>query len=250
MKLPRCSSLTEASIFSHLACLNRQTTSQKQPRGVHVSNLRVTYETVRCLLFWICLDMLAMVVSESSFGAYVCLTRPAGSTATSALVDVSVFMSNSPIEQELSICKTTRLFVGSSPLSCGLKPSFTKICKLAIFCFAKPPYRRVSHGLGLPANAILFLPFVKGNQKLRNTSAPTVSIAHQTDFPSITPDVFCTISFNAFREFCCKKKNKKTWRWLATQDHAKLVYSDFRGLHFRRVVGGHTTSHRRGQEIV
>ena len=27
--------------------------------------------------FWICLDMLAMVVSESSFGAYVCLTRPA-----------------------------------------------------------------------------------------------------------------------------------------------------------------------------
>ena len=125
--------------------------------------------------------MLAMVVSESSFGAYVCLTRPAGSTATSALVDVSVFMSNSPIEQELSICKTTRLFVGSSPLSCGLKPSFTKICKLEIFCFAKPPYRRVSHGLGLPANAILFLPFVKGNQKLRNTSAPTVSIAHQTD---------------------------------------------------------------------
>ena len=78
MKLPRCSSLTEASVFSHLACLNRQTTSQKQPRGVHVSNLRVTYETVRCLLFGICLDMLAMVVSESSFGAYVCLTRPAG----------------------------------------------------------------------------------------------------------------------------------------------------------------------------
>ena len=36
-------------------------------------------------------------------------------------------------------------------------------------------YRRVSHGLGWPANAILFLPFVKFNQKLRNTSAPTAS---------------------------------------------------------------------------
>ena len=43
-------------------------------------------------------------------------------------------------------------------------------------------YRRVSHGLGWPANAILFLPSVKGNQKLRDTSAPTASnIAHQTN---------------------------------------------------------------------
>ena len=43
-------------------------------------------------------------------------------------------------------------------------------------------YRRVSHGLGWPANAILFLPSLKGNQKLRNTSAPTASnIAHQTN---------------------------------------------------------------------
>ena len=25
----------------------------------------------------------------------------------------------------------------------------------------------------------------------------------------------------AFRQFCCKKKK---WRWLATQNHAKLVY--------------------------
>ena len=39
--------------------------------------------------------------------------------------------------------------------------------------------RRVSHGLGWPANAILFLPIVKGNQKLRNTSAPTVSFIAQ-----------------------------------------------------------------------
>ena len=36
-------------------------------------------------------------------------------------------------------------------------------------------YRRVSHGLGWPANAILFLPIVKGNQKLQNWSAPTAS---------------------------------------------------------------------------
>ena len=43
-------------------------------------------------------------------------------------------------------------------------------------------YRRVSHGLGWPANAILFLSSVKGNEKIRNTSAPTASnIAHQTN---------------------------------------------------------------------
>ena len=40
-------------------------------------------------------------------------------------------------------------------------------------------YRLVSHGLGWPANAILFLPIVKGSQKLQNTPAPIVSnIAH------------------------------------------------------------------------
>ena len=47
-------------------------------------------------------------------------------------------------------------------------------------------YRRVSHGLGWPAKATLFLPIVmiKGNQTLQNTSAPTASasnIAHQAN---------------------------------------------------------------------
>ena len=38
-----------------------------------------------------------------------------------------------------------------------------------------PGHRRVSHGLGWPANTILFLPIVKRNQKLKNPSAPTAS---------------------------------------------------------------------------
>ena len=45
-------------------------------------------------------------------------------------------MINSPIEQKLqfSVCKTTRRFAGPSLLSCGLKPSFTKICIRISFC--------------------------------------------------------------------------------------------------------------------
>ena len=45
-------------------------------------------------------------------------------------------MVNSPIEQKLqfSVCKTMRRFAGPSPLSCGLKPSFTKICIRISFC--------------------------------------------------------------------------------------------------------------------
>ena len=44
---------------------------------------QLTSDLKRRLLFWKCFSM---VVSESSFGAYVCLRRPAGSTATSGLV--------------------------------------------------------------------------------------------------------------------------------------------------------------------
>ena len=45
-------------------------------------------------------------------------------------------MINSSIEQKLqfSVCKTTRRFAGPSLLSCGLKPSFTKICIRISFC--------------------------------------------------------------------------------------------------------------------
>ena len=95
-------------------------------------------------------------------------------------------------------------------------------------------YRRVSHGLGWPANAILFLLIVKGDQESRNTSAPTASnIAHQSNLTWLPfypigralHDLVIVYGRQgkkiAFREFCCKKK--KTWRWLATQDHAKLV---------------------------
>ena len=63
-------------------------------------------------------------------------------------------------------------------------------------------YRRVSHGFGWPANAILFLPIVKGNQKLRNRTAPTASNskkAHQTitpGFPSTPSNVLRTISLS------------------------------------------------------
>ena len=43
---------------------------------------------------------------------------------------------NSPIEQKLqfSVCRTTRRFAGPSLLSCGLKPTFTKICIRISFC--------------------------------------------------------------------------------------------------------------------
>ena len=86
------------------------------------------------------------------------------------------------------------------------------------------PYRRVSHGLGWPADAILFLPIVKGNQKSRNTSAPTASnIAHPTNstwlpFYPIGHASHDLVTVHdrhgkiAFRELCCKW----TWRWLAT----------------------------------
>ena len=45
-------------------------------------------------------------------------------------------MTSTVREQKLqfSICKTTRRFAGPSLLSCGLKPSFTKICIRISFC--------------------------------------------------------------------------------------------------------------------
>ena len=42
-------------------------------------------------------------------------------------------------------------------------------------CKIVMPYRRVSHGLGWPANAVLFLPSGKGKRKLRNAPAPAAS---------------------------------------------------------------------------
>ena len=66
---------------------------------------------------------------------------------------------------------------------------------------------------GQAINANLFLPNVKGNQKLRETSAPTASnIAHETNYTSTTSDVFGATSVSLrtgrekidFRVFCCK----------------------------------------------
>ena len=78
--------------------------------------------------------------------------------------------------------------------------------------------RRVSHGLGWRANAVLFLPIVKGNPKLWNTSAPTVSnIAHQTNstwlpfYPigRASHDLVTVYDRQgkkiAFRKLCCTK---------------------------------------------
>ena len=81
----------------------------------------------------------------------------------------------------------------------------------------------------------LYLPIVKGNQKLRKTSAPTASnIAHQTnhkpDFPSTHRTCFARSRYNIVHNRQGKKcfwrsesavKKSKTWRWLAPQDHAK-----------------------------
>ena len=52
---------------------------------------------------------------------------------------------NSSIEQKLqfSICKTTRRFAGPSLLSCGLKPSLTKICIRISFCKTSLIYSRM-----------------------------------------------------------------------------------------------------------
>ena len=80
--------------------------------------------------------------------------------------------------------------------------------------------RRVSHGLGWPANAFLFLPMSRVilNQKLQNTSAPTASNkAHQKklNLTSLPTGRTCFARSlyrwrpdqgkKAFREFCCKK---------------------------------------------
>ena len=58
---------------------------------------------------------------------------------------------------------------------------------------------RISHGLGWPANAILFLPIVKGNEKSRNALAPTAFCSptvlpgnHSTG-PRICSGVYCPI---------------------------------------------------------
>ena len=57
-------------------------------------------------------------------------------TARSGLHTPCAAMTSTVREQKLqfSICKTTRLFAGPSLLSCGLKPSFTKICIRISFC--------------------------------------------------------------------------------------------------------------------
>ena len=97
-------------------------------------------------------------------------------------------------------------------------------------------YRRVSHGFGWPANAILFLPIVKGNQKLRNTTAPTASNSKKsarnnyTWFPfhpieRASHDLVIVDNRQGKKLLFANSVVKKSWRWLATKDHAKLVYT-------------------------
>ena len=193
------------------------------------------------------LDMLAMVVSESSFDAYVCLTRPAlpghRDERSRRCIRLHEQQSDRTETFDLQNDATVRRIVTTFVWPQTQFHENLQTCKILLCKTVLQTSFAWSWVASQQLNAILFLPFVKGNQKLRN-AAPTVSIAHQTDFPSITPDVFRTISFNILDDWQCKKllfanfvaKKKhgvgwppKTMRNSSSQTFADSIFDELSG---------------------
>ena len=95
--------------------------------------------------------------------------------------------------------------------------------------------RLVSHGLGWPANTIFsWFPPVTKNCKHVGTNIFEYSPPNKLNQISLPTHQTCVILHDhvtvddlqgkMFFSFFANSLVKKTWRWLATQDHAKLVY--------------------------
>ena len=95
--------------------------------------------------------------------------------------------------------------------------------------------RRVSHGLGWPANTIIFLQqssrkalfFPAGHAKHVQWVEREIrfDLLGAQKFEAVGADMFCTfwLPLN-FQGYHSTQLVEGKWCWLATQDHAKLVY--------------------------